>query len=472
MNLSNRIGGSVDFALDVLDRVFRDDFKSFLVKTFYHLNPEKEFLDNWHLDLFCEYLSAIASGDIKRLIVNVPPRSLKSICFNVAWPAWVIGNNPATKIISASYSQAISNKHSMDFQTILSSDWYSRSFPMQIISSMKNKVITAQHGFRMSTSIGGTLTGEGADFLIVDDPLTPMQALSNKFRQRALSWFMQSFMSRLNDKRRGAVILVMQRLHKDDLSGALLKAGGWESLILPAIATERTKINFGHIQVIRKKGGVLHSDRDGINDIEKAKKELGSYAFASQYQQSPEQIETGIINPKWLVRYSESPNFEKIYQSWDCAIKCGDKSDYTVCATFGTYGDKIYLIDILRKKLIYSKLKVLITELADKYQPTNILIEDKASGQQLLQELKHELPVVRCLPKWDKQTRLIISSYNIELGNFLIPYKANWLDDFELELTNFPYVAHDDQVDAITQFLLWYKNQKTTNYKIYHIQDS
>ncbi|MDZ5762823.1 Terminase-like domain protein [Candidatus Cyrtobacter comes] len=104
--------------IDILGKVLRDDFKSFLVKTFYYLNPEKEFLDNWHLDLFCEYLKAVVSGDIKRLIINVPPRSLKSICFNVAWPAWVIGNNPAMKIISASYSQAISNKHSMDFQTI------------------------------------------------------------------------------------------------------------------------------------------------------------------------------------------------------------------------------------------------------------------------------------------------------------------------------------------------------------------
>ncbi|MDZ5762633.1 Terminase-like family protein [Candidatus Cyrtobacter comes] len=323
----------------------------------------------------------------------------------------------------------------------------------------------------MSTSIGGTLTGEGADFLIVDDPLTPMQALSNKFRQRALSWFRQSFMSRLNDKKHGAIVLIMQRLHNDDLSGLLLRSGGWEHLSLPAICTKNTKINFGCVKFTRKKGELLHLDREGIRDIENAKKELGSYAFASQYQQNPEQIENGIINPKWLIKYKNPPQFEKIYQSWDCAIKCDDRSDYTVCATFGLYGDKIYLIDILRKKLIYSKLKTLIVELANKYQPSSILIEDKASGQQLLQDLRHELPVVKCLPKWDKQTRLIISSYNIELGNFLIPYKANWLCEFEEELTNFPYVAHDDQVDALTQFFIWHKNQKDVCYKMYNLQD-
>ena len=450
--------------------VLKNDLKSFLIKVFHQLNPETVFLDNWHLDLFCEYLNSVKNGEIKRLIINVPPRSLKSICVNVSWTAWMLGNQPSRKIISTSYSNAISSKHGMDFQNIISSNWYKRLFPeLKLISNTKSKITTTNQGFRMSSSIGGTLTGEGADFLIVDDPLTPMQALSAKFRQRAIDWFKHSFMSRLNDKKKGAIVVIMQRLHQGDLSGFLLKEGGWNHLCIPAIAHKKIKIKFGNIEVTRKKDDLLHSGREGKKEIERAKKELGSYAFAAQYQQSPQNVESGIIKPQWLVRYEDKPKLKEIYQSWDCAIKASEKSDYTVCATFGVSDDKIYLLDILRKKLEYSKLKPLIQEMASKYNATKILVEDKASGQQLLQELKSELPVVKYLPKWDKQTRLILASHKIESGLFLIPNKAKWLKDFEDEILNFPYAKNDDQVDSITQFLLWYKEGKRYECGIYRI---
>ncbi len=277
------------------------------------MNPGKSFLDNWHLDLFCEYLEAVRCGDIKRLIINVPPRSLKSISINVAWPAWLIGNKPSLKIISASYSQAISNKHSLDCKNVIFSDWYRQVFTeLEIKTNIKSKFMTSMHGFRMATSVGGTLTGEGADLIIVDDPLTPMQAMSCKLRERANNWFKQSLISRLNSRKDGAIILVMQRLHQDDLSGVLLKEQNWEHLCIPAISTQESKINFGKVNFIRKEGDLLHSTRDGNDEIKRLKQELGSYTFSAQYQQSPHKVENGIIKNEWFIRYEDRPIFEKI----------------------------------------------------------------------------------------------------------------------------------------------------------------
>lgn len=209
----------------LLPLVLTHDLNSFIHKAFNTINPGTSYQPNWHIELIAEYLQAVQSGRITRLIINIPPRSLKSICVTVAWPAWILGRDPTKRIMSASYSQLLSTKHSLDCRFILESDWYKKLFPATILSTkhnQKSRFLTKQNGFRLATSVGGSATGEGGDVLIIDDPHNPTYINSPKMRKRVIEWFEQTFVTRLNNTAKGAIILVMQRLHEEDLAGHLL----------------------------------------------------------------------------------------------------------------------------------------------------------------------------------------------------------------------------------------------------------
>ena len=445
----------------------RQDLASFIAKSFEITNPSTEFLNNWHIDLISQYLQAATKSEIKRLIINMPPRALKSHCSTVAWPAWLLGNNPSCRILASSYSQILSNKHSLDSRNVIQSEFYKNLFPDTTLSkgqNEKNKFSTTQSGFRFATSIGGTATGEGGNFLIVDDPHNPLQANSNTERKKAIEWLEQTFTTRLDDKKRGVIVIVMQRLHVDDLTGYLLaKNSGWELLKLPAITEKKTYIISSNTDInFTRDKGLLHPAREGQEEISRIKLELGSHAFSAQYQQQPLVREDGIIKHNWLKRHNINPsniNLQKarVIQSWDTAIKISDNSDYSVCLTFIEQDNGHYLIDLCKEKLIYPDLKRKIIALYNKYKPETLLLEDKASGQSLIQDLKREskMPIIPITPRQDKATRLAKASSVIEAGNLYLPQHSEWLAEFELELLNFPTVAHDDCVDALSQFLEW-----------------
>jgi hypothetical protein len=274
------------------------------------VDPTARYLDNWHVHLMCEHLEACARGEITRLVINVPPRHLKSITVSVAWPAWLLGHDPAARIMAASYSRALSVKHALDCRLVIGAPWYRRIFPGVELApdqNEKHKFQTTRRGHRIATSVGGTATGEGADVLIADDPHNPRQAMSERARESALDWFDQTFASRLNDKRRGVIVVVMQRLHARDLTGHLLAKGGWQHLCLPAEAERRTRIDFGRVRVLRRPGALLHPAREGRAEIARAKRELGSHAYAAQYQQRPRPAEGGLIKLAWFRRFAAPP---------------------------------------------------------------------------------------------------------------------------------------------------------------------
>ena len=451
--------------LDVRDSLLRSDFASFVKKSFYTVNPGTKYLHNWHIDLMAEHLKACENGKIKRLIVNIPPRYLKSLCVSVAWPAWLLGHDPSRRIIVSSYSQFLSLKHSLDCRVVVNSSWYKRAFPSFAISSDQNeksKFITSKRGFRMATSVGGSVTGEGGNFLIVDDPHNPTQIFSEVQRKAALDWFDKTFSSRLDDKKEGVFVVVMQRLHEDDLTGHLLakQNSDWEQLILPAKFDRKTIIEFGDVKKEIKLGEFLHPEREGKEEVERAKIDFGSFAFNAQYQQNPLPANDGMIVPAWIKRYKTLPaEFKSITQSWDTAIKSGGKNDFSVCTTWGETESNYYLVDVRRFRQEYPDLKRSVINLAEKYKPDAILIEDKASGQSLLQDLKREskLPAIPIIPREDKVTRMSSSSPLIESGKVLLPEQEDWLADYESELFSFPFAHHDDQVDSTSQFLGWTK---------------
>jgi predicted phage terminase large subunit-like protein len=457
---------------EALDALLRTRLAAFTQKSFRTVDPGAAYKHNWHIDLIAEYLEACTRRQVKRLIINVPPRYLKSISVSVAWPAWLLGRNPSERILAASYSDRLSLKHSVDCRLVVRSDWYRRIFPGVHLTDdqdTKEKFVTTARGQRFATSVGGTATGDGGNFLIVDDPHNPKQALSPVQRQEALTWFDQTFCNRLDDKENGVIVLVMQRLHANDLAGHLLAKGGWEHLCLPAVAETRTIIDFGRVKLTREPGDILHPQREGQAAIDRQKVEMGSYAFAGQYQQRPAPAEGGLFKATWFQRYDKpQEKYMSVVQSWDTAIKASQIHDPSCCTTWGQKASGWDLLQVAVRRLEYPELKTFMLRQAEAWQPDAILIEDKASGQQLLQDLRREttLPLIAIQPEADKITRASAISALVEAGKVYLPANAPWLTDYETEMLLFPNATHDDQVDSTSQFLNWSKNRAHAELRI------
>jgi predicted phage terminase large subunit-like protein len=323
--------------------------------------------------------------------------------------------------------------------------------------------MTTEKGTRLATSVGGILTGRGADWLIVDDPLKPDEAISDTVRKSVNDWYDGTLYSRLNNKKEGCIIIIMQRLHEDDLVGHVLQSEGWRVIRLPAIAEQDEVHNFatafGQRTVLRRSGEVLHSEREPLEILEDLRRTQGEYNFAGQYQQAPSPYGGGMVKAEWFRRYSavEEPlDFELVVQSWDTANKASELSDYSVCTTWGIKQKKCYLLNVMRRRLEYPQLKRSVIEQAQLYSPKVILIEDKSSGTPLIQELNSVLPgVARYSPKMEKVMRMHAVTGCIENGLVYLPEKAPWLADYLHELVTFPKGKYDDQADSTSQFLDW-----------------
>jgi hypothetical protein len=301
---------------ELLSSILRQDLSSFIGKVFTTINPGIEYEHNWHIELIADYLLRIETNNIKRLIINIPPRALKSVCVSVAWPAWILGHDPTKRIMVASYAQSLSIKHSLDTRLVMSSDWYLALFPHTRLSkkhNLKSKFMTTKHGFRMATSVGGMSTGEGGDILIIDDPHNPNHIHSPKRRQNVIEWYEQSFSSRLNNKKKGAIVLVMQRLHEKDLCGYLLTKAPktWHSLKLPVSTNEKVLYQCGKNFYEYKSGSNLHPQRYDKNILENICEEMGRDNFAAQYMQTPIPISNSILAYEdicWYDKIDQEPN--------------------------------------------------------------------------------------------------------------------------------------------------------------------
>lgn len=454
----------------------RSDFYSFFERCHYVLNPNTPFLENWHLEVMAAELDACRRGETTRLIINVPPRSLKSICAT-AFVAFGLGKDPSTEFICASYAQDLANKHGHDCRTIVMSDFYQSVFPETQLSPSRQSVqefATTKQGCRLSTSVGGVLTGRGANFIIIDDPLKPEEALSDVRRNAANNWFDNTLYSRLNDKKTGCIILIMQRLHEDDLVGHVLRLEPWKVIRFPAIAeqdeTHVIHTPFGIKRFTRRAGEALHPEREPLEILNRIRETLGEYAFAGQYQQAPAPFGGGLVKIDWFRRYlpEELPQFQFVFQSWDTANKPSELSDYCVCTTWGVKEKHLYLTDVYRQRMGYPELKRTVREQAAKFSPKTILVEDKASGTQLIQELVQEgmSAIKRYEPTMDKVMRLHSVTSTIENGFVHVPRNAPWLENFLHELATFPNGKHDDQADSVSQALDWVKQGVTHVYGV------
>ena len=457
-----------DATLEQYRDLLRQDPYAFTERAFAELNPQTRFLRNGHIEVLVAKLEDVRRGRIRRLIINVPPRSLKSHCASVAFPAWLLGHDSTVQILAVSYGQDLADKLARECRALISSPFFKALFRTRLSPNKQavGEFETTAKGYRLSTSVGGVLTGRGADYIIIDDPMKPEEALSEARRQAVNNWYDNTLYSRLNNKASGAIILIMQRLHEYDLVGHVLGQEPWEVVSFAAIAEHDEAYlianRYGSRRVQRKAGEALHPDHEPLETLDRIRRTIGEYNFAAQYQQTPTPPAGLMIKEKWFQRYDphELPSsFDEVVQSWDTANKATELSDYSVCTTWGVKDNRYYLLNVFRRKIEYPELKRMVRELARLHRATVVLIEDKASGTQLIQELTVEglHAITRYEPTGDKLMRLYAQTATIENGFVYLPKDAPWLAEYLHELTTFPNARHDDQADATAQALCWLK---------------
>ena len=446
--------------------LLRSSLALFVERAFMELHPAAMLQWNWHLDLIASRLEDVFEGRTTRLIINIPPRSLKSIMASVALPAYALGLKPSLEIVCASYGQDLSDALAADCRRIMQSGWYEQLFGPVLAAARPSaaRLKTLAGGSRFATSVGGTLTGRGADILIIDDPLKPSEALSDAERNAANEWFEHTVRSRLNNKATGAIIIIMQRLHENDLVGHVIEDGTWEVLALPAIAEVETRYEYrtviGNCFQLRRPGDVLHPERESREVLEQLRKDIPPYYFSGQYQQAPAPLGGSIFKAEWLAASDPAQwptEFDQIIQSWDTANKESEIAAYSVCTTLGRKGNNVFVLHVLRERMEYPALKRTAVEQIQKFRPHIVLIEDKASGTQLIQELRamgHSM-VKECKPVADKFMRAYPQTAFFEGGFVKLPVSAPWLAALRHELTTFPRGRFNDQVDSLCQALEW-----------------
>ena len=448
----------------------RKSFLAFLDKAWPYIAGGELMDRNWHIDAIAYRLNKVRRGDCRRLLVSLPPRNGKSKIISSIWVAWMLGQDPRQNFVCVSYSNHLSGKLARDCLRIMQAPWYRELFPGTVISSRSaaSDFETTAGGGRLATSIEGTLTGRGGDIIILDDVIKPEDANSEVVREAVNDWYCTTLASRLNNKAKGGIICVMQRLHQYDLPGMLFEAGGWDNFSLAAIAPEDEIIPLTRGRVHhRKRGEVLHEAREPIKVLEEIRAEMGSSAFAAQYQQAPLPMLGNIFKAFWLHDWPggfDPAEGGEIIQSWDTAISTGSGNAFSVCVTAMRRGKFLYILDVWRGRLEFPDLKRKAIKLARDHRASTLLIEKKASGEQLIQSLFSEspagvpLPIPRT-PSTDKIARAEGVSSFLEAGQILLPAEAHWLGEFKDELLGFPSVRFNDQVDALTQLLEWFRDR-------------
>jgi predicted phage terminase large subunit-like protein len=345
------------------------------------------------------------------------------------------------------------------------SSLYRRLYPGTRISTSKDtefEVMTTARGFRLATSVGGTLTGRGGNLIVIDDPMKPQDAQSESARQNVLQWYANTLLSRLDNKATDAIVIVMQRLHPDDLVGHLVAQEGWIHLNLPAIAEIDEIIALGGNRVHRRRvGDVLHSEREPLVVLNELKQTMGSLDFAAQYQQQPIPVDGNLVRWSWFRFYDDLPELlptDRIIVSWDTAMSSSELADYSACVVLQVRGETVYVLDIFRARLGYPELRRKAIEIHWHWRRATsnyaLIVENKGSGMSLVQDLRREgIYAIGVTPEGDKLMRMSAQTARIEAGSVLLPKQASWLDEFRRELLMFPTSRHNDQVDAFSQAL-------------------
>lgn len=481
---------------EMLRRIASKTLYEFVKQAWHIVEPGVRFVESWHIQEICLHLEAVSRGDILRLLINIPPRHSKSTIVSVLWPMWEWINAPDQKFLAASYSGTLSTRDNLKSRRLIQSPWYQERwghvFMLTSDQNAKQRFENNKTGYRIATSVGGTATGEGGSRLILDDPHGAQAAQSDVMRESDLEWFDMVWSTRLNDPKKDAMVTVMQRLNERDISGHILEdIKGWEHICIPAEwdGKPRTTV-LGNYDPRKVVGELICPERFGEREITLLKQMLGVYGTAGQLQQDPTPAEGGILKTKHLQLWPASqglPQFEFIIQSYDTAFTEKTTGDPTGCDVFGvfTYKKKrqLMLLDSWDEPLGYPALrKRVVNDWTTEYggsnkkdltvkarRPDRLIVEKKASGQSLLQDLRLAgIPAIGYNPgNADKVSRAHQSAPILEQDIVWIPesgknpgHPVTWAAEFIKQLAKFPKSGtHDEHVDCWTQVVIYLKDE-------------
>lgn len=426
------------------------------------------FVPGWHIDAIAEHLEAVTRGQIRNLLITIPPRHTKSTIVSVMWPCWEWIDGPSRRWLFASYAESLAIRDNVRSRRLIQSAWYQTNwggrYQFAGDQNEKRKVETDHGGHRIAVGTGGSATGEGGDRLVIDDPHNVGEIESAVVRTGTLDWHDQVWSTRANDPKTTARVIIMQRSHCDDLAGHVLEQGGWEHLSIPAeYEGDTRKTVIGWHDPRQQEGELLWPERFGPAEIAEAKRTLGSFAYAGQYQQRPVPASGGVWKKDWFRFYRRADlpaKFDMVAASWDCAFKDLKTSDFVAGQLWARKGADCYLLDQVHGRLDFPATLAAIRSLnaRARYAKGAVLVEDKANGSAVLAVLKREIPgMIGVNPEGGKESRAAAVAPMIEAGNVLLPMpdEQPWVEDTLLEFCTFPAAKHDDRVDACSQALTW-----------------
>ena len=446
---------------------------------------------NWHIDAIADHLEAVTRGDIKRLLICVPPGHAKSLLVSVLWPAWVWIGNPAWRYMASSHSDRLVMRDSVRCRSLLDTRWYQESFrpawKWKDDQNTKGRWENTQKGFRISHSVG-TGTGDRGDAILVDDPLEAINAYSEPARRAVIEWWTQTMPTRLNDRKRGAIVIIQQRLHEDDLAGHVIREGGYDELRLPSRfeVASRARTSIGWEDPRQAEGELLFPEKFPKEVIDSDEKTMGDVGFPGQHQQRPSPAEGGMFKLGWWrfwrranepeipqsfdrVLWRDTPvewfrertvvvpdHFDEELLSWDCAFRKTADTDFVCGGHWGRLGaDKYLLDDLFWERASFVQTCAAIAKQAGAAPHAHAkLVEAKANGDAVIDLLKTTISgLIGVEPEGGKEARAAATSPQVQAGNVLIPLHAPWRDRYVAEHAAFPRGSHDDACDMQSQAL-------------------
>lgn len=456
----------VEAAADDLEEQLQAEhsFRSFVGQAWPIVEPTTPLVPGFYLDAICEHLQAVADHTIRRLLITVPPGFAKSTLVSVLFPAWRWIDHPEHRFLTTSHDSDLSMRDAVRSRRVMISGWYRQRwgdrFAMTTDQNVKTRYENNRTGHRISAGVRSGVTGKRADTIICDDPHNVQDAASETVRRETIDWWHQAIRSRLNDPKSGARIVIQQRVHEDDLAGVVAD-DGYEHLNLPMEYESTDRVTgIGWSDPRTHEGELLHPERYGATEVDELKREIGSYAYASQYQQRPAPAEGGILKAAHLVPYDHVPVVATRYlQFWDTAYKEAQRHDYSVCLTVAVSPvapTMAYIVDVWRDRVEWPALEAQYRTQVAAWHPHAVYIEDKGSGTSLLQHARTQPgpPAIGTPADTSKIERANLSVPHLEAARVGVPTRAHWREAFITEITEFPNGTHDDQVDTLTAMVL------------------
>lgn len=490
-NLTGKERAAKEAELDLLlATLAAHSLREYIQQAWSVIEPGTPFTPGWHIEAIAAHLEAVSRGEIRKLLINMPPRHMKSLAVSVFWPTWEWITKPELGWLFASYAMSLAVRDSVKCRRIIESAWYQRRwgevYQLTGDQNVKSRYDNTRMGYRVSLSVDSAVTGEGGDRIVIDDPHNVREADSEAIRSTTISWWREAMSTRANNPKTVGRVMVMQRVHEEDLSGYVLAAeDGWDHLCMPAEFEPRIQV---HVSAIgwkdprQEPGELLWPAQFGPKELADLKQSLGSYGSAGQLQQRPAPAEGGMFKRVWW-RFWHLPGqplppvtvrqpdgtihqcpvvalpaaFDLMLQSWDLAFKDTKASDYVVGQVWARRAADKFLLDQIRDRMNFPETLQAVLELSRKHpEAVTRLVEDKANGPAVIAALQNQISgLIPIEPMGSKQARAAAASPQVESGNVYLPHPflAPWVEGFIEEHASFPKGSHDDQVDSSSQAL-------------------